>query len=374
MITLEPLFHCDSLCIAIRGKYSQVVSNLIRKFPGILYSQTHRCFYVLYSAEALSDLKSTLTPHVECAAWGWDLNNSSGFRERYASILVTVPPEYEELLIKMRYIQATLENYLAQFKRFLVFIFPATVEDITDETIHRYSLFLVRERKVSGSTQNQAINSIKFYLEYVKKGERKTYYIERPRKEQKLPVVLSESEIEKLLHHTSNIKHRCILLLLYSSGLRISELLNLRQSDIDPDRKLIHVKGGKGKKDRVTVLSGSVFEYLSHYLTKHNPAQWVFEGRDGNRYSERSVNRIIKRSAERAAIWKRVSAHTLRHSFATHLLEHGTDLRYIQALLGHESSRTTKRYAHVTTRGLGQLVSPLDNLNKNIIFGDNKEI
>ena len=319
----------------------------------------------------LEKLKCFLSGHDECEERGWD---ASCLKDKYVNILVAVPSEYEELLIKMRYSTATIENYVAQFKGFLKFLFPGSIENVTEETIHRYLLYLVQDRKVSVSTQNQAVNSIKFYLEHVKKQERKTYYLERPRKEIKLPVVLSEIEMEKLLHYTYNIKHRCLLLMLYSSGLRISELLSLRQSDIDPDRNIIHVKGGKGRKDRITILSRIVFEYLEYYLNEYNPKQWIFEGPDGSSYSERSVNRIIKKSAGLAGIRKRVSAHTLRHSFATHLLEHGTDLRYIQALLGHESSKTTERYAHVTTKGFGQLASPLDNLNRNIIFGSNKEI
>jgi site-specific recombinase XerD len=245
--------------------------------------------------------------------------------------------------------------------------------DITDSIVHDYMIYLVRIRKVSLSTQNQAINAIKFYLEHVKKGERKVYYLDRPRNEWKLPVVLSEDEIALLLKHTKNIKHRCLLLLLYSAGLRISELLNLSWNDIDPDRQVIHVRDGKGKKDRITLLSPLAYKQLTDYLQKYRAATWLFEGPGGRPYSNRSVNSIIKRSCALAGITKRVSAHTLRHSFATHLLEHGTDLRYIQSLLGHESSKTTERYTHVTRKGFDQLVSPLNRIAEKLTF-DNKEI
>ena len=247
--------------------------------------------------------------------------------------------------------------------------------DQVDETdIHQYMMHLVTERGVSISTQNQAVNAIKFYLEHVKHGERKVYLIERPRKEDKLPTVLSEEEVKRLLDVTKNIKHRCLLFMLYASGLRISELLKLRHTDIDHDRKVIHVRSGKGGKDRITLLSDVAYELLTEYRAGYAPVYWLFEGPDGNAYSQRSVNKIIKKSSLKAGIQKRVSAHTLRHSFATHLLEHGTDLRYIQSLLGHSSSRTTERYTHVTTKGLDQLISPLDRIWKKDKLGDNKGI
>jgi len=153
-----------------------------------------------------------------------------------------------------------------------------------------------------------------------------------------------------------------MLFLLYSAGLRVSELLSLTQIDLDSDRRMIYVRGGKGKKDRVTLLSALAYKYIQEYIALIKPKHWLFEGPDGRRYSTSSVNKIIKRSARAAGITKRISAHTLRHSFATHMLEHGTDLRYIQSLLGHESSKTTERYTQVTKKGFENLVSPLDRL------------
>jgi site-specific recombinase XerD len=224
---------------------------------------------------------------------------------------------------------------------------------------------------VSRSTQNQAINAIKFYLEHVKHGERKVYYVDRPLKELKLPTVLSEAEIQRLLFHTRNIKHKCLLLLLYSGGLRISEVLKLKPVDVDTDRNVIYLRGAKGNKDRITLLSAVALTYLQQYLAAYKPATYIFEGPNGTAYSSRSVNKIIKRSALLAGIVKNVSAHTLRHTFATHLLEHGTDLRYIQSLLGHESSKTTERYTQVTRKGFMQLTSPLDNLTLTINLPEN---
>ncbi len=161
-----------------------------------------------------------------------------------------------------------------------------------------------------------------------------------------------------------NLKHKCILLVIYSAGLRIGELINLQLADIDKDRRLIHIKGAKGKKDRVTLLSQKTLVYLEEYLVLYTPRQWLFEGDQANKpYSASSIQKIFRAACEQARIIKPVSVHTLRHSFATHLLERGTDLRYIQSLLGHESSKTTEIYTHITTKGMEQVKSPLEHLD-----------
>lgn len=232
---------------------------------------------------------------------------------------------------------------------------------------------MVKTRKVSLSAQNQAINAIKFHLEHVLRGARATFEVDRPRPEQKLPSVLSEEEVAALLNSVTNAKHKIILFLLYSAGLRISELLALRPTDIDADRGLIYVRNAKGRKDRVTLLSREAKNAIDLYLKAFNPTQYLIEGGPAHPYSARSVNNIIKTACNKAGIRKNASAHTLRHSFATHLLENGTDLRYIQKLLGHESSTTTERYTHVTKKGLENITSPLDRLMQNLNFRPNKK-
>jgi site-specific recombinase XerD len=220
--------------------------------------------------------------------------------------------------------------------------------------------YLVNEKKASPSTQNQAINAIKFYLEQVMEGERRVYYTERPRKEWKLPTVLSNDEVRALFYHTDNVKHRAIMFLFYSAGLRMSELLHLKWIDLDPGRKSIYVRYGNGKKDRRTILSPLAYDYLMHYKEIYDTSDWIFEGARGGCYTARSVNNMIKRNARRAGLDKKISAHTLRHSFATHMLEGGADLRYIQALLGHESSKTTERYTQVVQHEQNKQQSSLE--------------
>jgi integrase/recombinase XerD len=373
MITLEPLLHGDRLCIAIRGKYGPNYT-IINNYPSRRYSATHGCFYVEHSEETLADPFSCLSRNSLCEKVGWHEQLIQEKQRSVATMTADIPNSYEEELIKMRYSSSTRQNYVAQFKAFLIWLSPKTADDFSEADVHDYLFYMVSERNVSYSLQNQAINAIKFFNEHVKKGERKTYYIERPRRPLQLPTVLSQEEISDLINCTVNLKHRFIIILLYSSGLRISELLGLRKRDIDINRNLIQVRGGKGNKDRITLLSSVAAEIMLEYLSQYQPGEFVIEGPDGGPYSARSVNNMLKNRAQAAGIEKDISAHTLRHTFATHLLEQGTDLRYIQTFLGHESSKTTERYAHVTKKGYEQIVSPLDRIFQKSTFKTNKEI
>lgn len=194
-------------------------------------------------------------------------------------------------------------------------------------------------------------------------GQRKVYFIDRPRREKTLPTVLSEEEIVGILNSIDNTKHKAIIMTIYSAGLRISEVISLKIKDIDSKRMQIRVEQSKGKKDRYTLLSTKALEILRQYFKVYKPKIWLFEGLTGEQYAGRSIQNILKMAVSKTDIKKHVTVHTLRHSFATHLLENGTDLRYIQNLLGHDSSKTTEIYTHVTTKGFDQIKSPLDKLN-----------
>jgi integrase/recombinase XerD len=358
MIRIEPLEHSHKKWISVKGTLWGRAKTFVEALPNQHYSTTYKCYCIPYSKEALEQIWALgKITAIDVSKWkSVDIDSWRGSQE------ILLPNGYHEMLVKVRYSEATVNSYESQFKRFLQFIKPKTCDEFVEADIDKYLLHLVEVKKVSISTQNQVINSIKFYLEQVKRGERKVYWVDRPMKEQKLPTVLSESEVIALLRAVRNQKHRCILMLLYSAGLRMSELLSLKKSDIDAERGLINIHAGKGRKDRVTLLSKVAYQQLNDYLTQYNPGHFVFEGPGKEGYSSRSVNNIVKKAASRAGITKNVSAHTLRHSFATHLLEHGTDLRYIQQLLGHENSKTTERYTHMTKKGFEKLVSPLDGL------------
>jgi len=278
------------------------------------------------------------------------------------------PEEYVHKLEELRYSPNTIKTYTALFEEFINHFPKEEICQLTEQNVMEFSRYLTVERKVSASFQNQAINAIKFYYEKVLGGKRTFYFVERPRREKALPVVCSEEEIVAIIRKVKNLKHKDILLTIYSAGLRISELINLKISDIDSQRMQIRVENGKGKKDRYTLLSPKTLVILREYFKQEKPNYWLFEGQGSQKekpvqYSERSIQNILKEAVFKAKIGKKITVHTLRHSFATHLLENGTDLRYIQSLLGHESANTTQIYTHVMTKGFGQIKSPLDKLD-----------
>lgn len=268
---------------------------------------------------------------------------------------------YNDLLILKQYSKNTIKTYTNYFKDFVNYFKDFNLETLSINQINNYVLELIKNKNISVSQQNQRINSIKFYYEKVLNQKKQYYNIERPRKEYKLPKVLSKSEIKDILNITKNIKHKSILMLIYSSGLRRSELINLKISDIDSKRMTVNIIGSKGNKDRISLLSKNLLKLLRIYYKEYQPKDYLFEGMNGGRYSPTSIANILKKSAKKAKINKNVTPHMLRHSFATHLLEQGTDLRYIQELLGHKSSKTTEIYTHVSKKAIDKIKNPLDD-------------
>ena len=221
----------------------------------------------------------------------------------------------------------------------------------------------ILQNQLSASFQNQVVNAVKLFFQIIENKRMIVELIHRPRREKKLPNVLSKNEVKVILETPKNIKHKAMLSLIYACGLRRSELLNLTLKDIHSERNLLLIKQAKGKKDRVVPLSAKLIALLRDYYKAWKPITWLFEGQIPNtKYSEKSLENVLKQSLAKTNINKKVSLHWLRHSYATHLLESGTDLRYIQELLGHSSSRTTEIYTHVSTKNLQQIRSPFDDL------------
>ena len=272
------------------------------------------------------------------------------------------PEEYSRKLKELRYTPKTSKTYQSMFEEFINYYNSQDIKQIDDKQIITFLQYLVIKRKVSPSYQNQSINAIKFYYEHVLGGERKFYFLERPRKERKLPNVLSESEITNTIKLVRNLKHKAIIMITYSGGLRISEVINLKIKDIDSQRMQIFIRQAKGRKDRYTLLSKKVVPVLREYFREYKPKEWLFEGIKGRQYSESSIYTIVTEAFQKAGIKKHASPHTLRHCFGTHLLENGTDIRYIQVLMGHESIKTTEIYTHMTTKGFDKIENPLDKL------------
>ena len=320
-------------------------------------------------------LKWTFTLY-EAAAWdGGSVGVSVGQEkpyvgERPSGQSTGVAPHWREALLRTeeelrvkRYSWRTIKSYLGHLRRFFAEHPTLTPESVDTTTVRRYIIRRAEAGNYAASTQNQLLNALKFWLERIE-GHEKTFIELRPKQPQQLPQVLSVDEIRRLFAATDNLKHRCILKLIYGGGLRLSELCNVRLADIYYDRLQIFVKAGKGAKDRYTTLPNSLVEELTAYQKVYAPTYWLFEGRTGGTYSVRSVQAIMKRAVKRSGVNAYATVHTLRHSYATHLLEQGTSLRHIQELLGHHSSRTTERYTHVTDRERARVVSPLDRLGE----------
>ena len=233
--------------------------------------------------------------------------------------------------------------------------------DLEDKDIQGYLLFNLENKKVSSTFVNQAISAFNFFFNNVICKSSLVDNVRRPKKQLTLPDVLSQQEVVRILSSIDNFKHRLIFILIYSAGLRVGEVVRLKTDDINYDRKLIHVRQSKGMKDRVTLLSDIASDALNTYLKAQLTDLWLFPGGQGKSHlSERAVQKVFERARLKAGISKEATVHSLRHSFATHLLEGGTDLRYIQELLGHSSSKTTEIYTHVSKRNLSRIKSPLD--------------
>ncbi|GBD87687.1 tyrosine recombinase XerC [bacterium BMS3Abin03] len=256
----------------------------------------------------------------------------------------------------------TIKNYLSALKLFLEYIQNLHIKEVTDKDIKDYLYYCKSEKKYSYSSMKLVIAAISYLYKKVFNKPVPDALNVKFRKPSTLPTVLSPKEISKILSVTTNLKHKTILLLIYSAGLRLSELLNLRIGDIDSESMKIHVKQGKGKKDRYVMLSENVLKMLREYYKVYKPKEFIIEGQKGGKYSPKSVQSIFNASLKKTGIKKKATVHTLRHSFATHLLDDGTDIRYIQELLGHKRLASTQIYNHVSSYSTNKIKSPADNL------------
>jgi integrase/recombinase XerD len=376
-IKVEKLFHRKQQRLALRFPKNEPLMRVVKAMPDARFSFTHKCWYVDDTPNRLQDLFSVFKDKAdldvsalrkEKPKASTEPGNAAHDRKPMVASKalragqLQARAQVEQKLKLKGYSASTLKTYLEQFTLFMKFFTDSHPADLGEDEIQMYLMYLIDKKKLSKSTQNQAINAIKFYFEKVLKQEKKVYHLERPLKEKKLPEILSQQEVMALFEAAGNLKHRVMLMVIYSAGLRRSELLALRTGDVDLDRHQVFIRGAKGHKDRQSVLAASLIPLLRQYLEEYQPSFWLFEGQRGQRYSETSLQAVIKQAAERAGIRKNVHLHMLRHSFATHLLEGGTSTRYIQVLLGHESPKTTEIYAQVTRFGLDKVISPLDHI------------
>lgn len=274
--------------------------------------------------------------------------------------------EIRELRTEMRlrnYSSRTIKSYTSCVRSFIRNIAPRHPRELRDGDLRAYLLFLIDHQGLSASTIHQVINALRFLFVDLYRRPFDAGTLPRPKKTKKLPVILSHEEILRILNTTENVKHRTLLMMTYSAGLRVGEVVRLQVKDIDGERKLIHVQDAKGKKDRYTLLSDTMLSTLRDYYRRYRPEGHLFPGADRRKHlSERTAQHVFYEATRAAGITKSVSIHSLRHSFATHLLESGVDLRYIQEILGHSSSKTTEIYTHVSRKVLGKISNPLDQI------------
>ena len=303
----------------------------------------------------------------------WHLPDNNKYRKMY-----NLPLKFEEGLLldtitnietfthwlkSKRYSENTIKTYTECVSIFFQFFKHKKAEEISNKDIIHFNNEYILKRKLSATYQNQFVNGLKLFYRVVDNKEIDVNLIHRPKTERKLPRVLSKEEVKLILEAHGNLKHRTMLSLIYACGLRRSELLNITFKDINRERLTLHVFQSKGKKDRVVPLSPKILVMLEDYYKAYKPKVWMFEGQvAGTQYSPKSLQCVLKQALEKAKITKPVTLHWLRHSYATHLLENGTDLRYIQELLGHNSSRTTEIYTHVSTKSIANIKSPFDSL------------
>ena len=303
----------------------------------------------------------------------WHLPDTEENRIRFKIPLhqQTVPSEegiasiekFKQWLLSKRYSPSTIKTYSEALKSFLIFYREKPIAEISNEDVIVYNNDYILKNNLSASYQNQIVNAIKLFFQTIRNTKMMVDKIHRPKRSKLLPNVLSKEEIKLILNAHSNIKHKTMLSLIYSCGLRRSELLNLKPADIDSKRGIVIIRQSKGKKDRIAPLSPKILDMLREYYIGFKPKTWLFEGQNENtKYDERSLSNVLKQALTKSRINKPVSLHWLRHRYATHLLESGTDLRYIQELLGHSSSKTTEIYTHVSTKSIQQIKSPFDDL------------
>jgi site-specific recombinase XerD len=362
--------------LKLRFPYDKLLVGWVRGLPQAYYDRKNRWWTVAASASIRQDLTWYALGNRWQLEWHRDTQKHKvqPRAPRDESVPYrSCPDAFLQKLKELRYSVNTIKSYTNHFEEFLNHYPLIETDNLKKKEAEEFLRYLVNVREVSPSYQNLTINAIKFYWEKVLELPKEYFDLDRPMRGSSLPKVISENEMQLILQVTENLKHKCLLMIIFSAGLRISEALNLTLDDLDYHRKQILVRNSKGKKDRYTLLSESILPYLERYLKLYRPRHYFFEGQAGGMYSTTSARNVLLSSCSKAGISKRVSLHMLRHTFATTLHEKGVDLRIIQELLGHSNSRTTEIYTYVSRKSLGKITSPLDMLDLGELGKDKKE-
>lgn len=382
-----PLEHKGNKRIAIYFEMTEARNARIKKFEGARWSITLKAWHVPDTEENRKLFKIPITSlavidqnnkqedweeekQVSTTRVARTFRNFSELQNRESLVKKPMPNHtqllalaaYIEMMKLKNYSENTIKTYKDHFIAFLLYFTDTKPSEISKGQIMDYLVITRRKEHWSSSLQNQVVNAIKFFYEHVLKQARTVYDLPRAKREHKLPTVFAAEEVKQILTALDNLKHKTMLYLAYSCGLRVSEIVNMKIEDIDSKRMVISVRQSKGRKDRQVMLSPRLLDLLRDYFKEYKPVNWLFAGQYGEQYSVRSVQIVLKAAKDKAGVRKRGSIHALRHSFATHLLEGGTDLISIKDLLGHSSLSTTSIYTHVSKKSLNKIQSPLDKL------------
>lgn len=385
-ITLQPVTHRGNECIGIYFDSNAALNTIIRKIPGVRWSKTLGCWWLLLSRsnyykleevfynKAVIDSKPLLkqykkqvtgtaaVPAVNKPAPIKKTNSASSIQPVNRHVL----PALQQHLHLKAYSPSTIKTYMSEVQQFLQLIKAKPADEFTTQRLKDYLQYCYDKLHLSENTLHSRINALKFYFEQVLKKEKLFWEIPRPKKAVQLPKVFSQDDIAAIINSVSNKKHKVMLMLAYSAGLRVSEVVDIRTFQIDSRRMTIFINSAKGKKDRMVTLSPVLLVMLRDYATEYKPDKkgYLFEGhKKGIPYSTRSLQEVLQAAKLKAGVMKPGSVHSLRHSFATHLVDRGTDVTMIQKLLGHNDLKTTLRYLHTSNKDLLKIMSPLDELN-----------
>ncbi len=378
-IILRNLKHQDKACIAITFPYDMQLKSLISIIEGVKWSNTNRCFYHEYSITNFKDLilafdknnihyDSRYFNHPSRIIYEKEKTKQNTtyktkrLKKNLSAEKKTIVTSFKQWMIQQRYSENTIRTYVSMIETFLSFYADKKVEKIDLADINAFNSDYVIKKGFSSSFQNQMVNAIKMFFFKMLGVSYDIEKVERPRASKSLPKIIPKEDIKLMLESIKNIKHKTALSIIYGLGLRRSELLNLRIIDIDSKRMLVYILNSKGNRDRTLPLPEKLLGLIRKYYKQYKPNYYLIEGpKEGQQYSATSLRNIFKESIRKINKNPIFTLHCLRHSYATHLLESGTDLRYIQELLGHKSSKTTEIYTYVSISSLKNIKSPLDD-------------
>jgi integrase/recombinase XerD len=376
IVILKIAFHKEKEIVQLHFAKNEEIQKNLRANRNLRWSQTMKCWYLPYDKNVRQDVFKLLNgvAFLDYSGLKTDLKTENinlvepvikpkPIQEELSEEHLKKIADFKTWMRSKRYSESTIDIYNDALKTFLRFYATKPIVEINNNDVILFNNKFILANKFSASYQNQVVNAIKLFFSKIELKSMEPELVHRPKRPKLLPNVLSKEEVRELLEKTSNLKHKTMLSLIYACGLRCGELLRLKLENIDTKRNLLIIKQSKGRKDRITPLSVKTLNLLNEYYKTYKPKFYLFEGQTGETMvDERSLQLALKSNLLKTSIKKPVTLHWLRHSYATHLLENGTDLRYIQELLGHNSSRTTEIYTHVSSQSLQRITSPFDNL------------